>query len=772
MWTSSVTFDRRPGLRLRGAKGAKRPFDPRPFDPRGQMTPNDSFDPEKRLKYTVFGVRTFHEAYKETDMKKKLIALALSIVLASGSAGAVPAFAVESTAEEAVAAEEAAAEEAAAEETVAAEEAAAAEEIIHAAEEIVSTAEEEPALEVEETDYEEESFDMRVEPADSAMTEEIAAEEDSAIEGPDENRNEIIEEPEIEAVSADAKGTVVQSGSCGANVDWTWDNAGILTISGTGPMKDYNWTNPWADLTVKKVIIKEGVTHIGEHAFGCCMELTSVTIPETVTSIGDYAFRICNKLTSVKLPKNLTTIGNFAFYQCSKLVSVVIPDKVTSIGEYAFSSCENLTGVAIPKGVTEIKDRTFDCCYKLNSVELKNVESIGAFAFVSCNSLSKITISDNLKRIGEGAFYGCWSLASIALPEGLTYIGPDAFCWCAFTRITIPSTVENVDHGAFFDCKNLTTLIIRKGVKKISYRICENCDNMATVYYIGTQTDWLAMTVSTDNDELLNAKFVFIEDPYDLKFAAVTGLTTATYTGNPITPSPVVEQLGVTLKKGTDYKVTYSNNAKIGKAKVTITGIGKYHGSVTKTFSIVLGKTTRGDMFNLANNVKVTWKAVTGAKYYKVYRSGVKEPVIVTTGLVGWDKSPGLKNGQKYTYKIVASLTGKGDASGDSPLSYSKVMYRLKTVVIRSAKNTAPGKVTVKYDRTEYGDSYVLQYCEREDMVGAKTKVVLGASNTSYVIGGLKKGKTYYISIRVRKKVNGIDYYTTFGVAKKVTITQ
>ena len=263
-----------------------------------------------------------------------------------------------------------------------------------------------------------------------------------------------------------------------------------------------------------------------------------------------------------------------------------------------------------------------------------------------------------------------------------------------------------------------------------------------------------------------------MDDPYDLKYAEAADSSDAIYTGKTITPSPVVKQLGVTLKKGTDYKVTYSSNVKIGKAKVTITGIGKYTGSITKTFNIVLGKTSRGDMFNLANNVKVTWKAVTGAKYYKVYRSGVKEPVIVTTGLVGWDKSPGLKNGQKYTYKIVASLTGKGDASGDSPLSYSKVMYRLKTVVIRSAKNTAPGQVTVKYDKTEYGDSYVLQYCEREDMVGAKTKVVLGASNTSYVIGGLKKGKTYYISIRVRKKVNGIDYYTTFGVPKKVAVTR
>ena len=108
--------------------------------------------------------------------------------------------------------------------------------------------------------------------------------------------------------------------------------------------------------------------------------------------------------------------------------------------------------------------------------------------------------------------------------------------------------------------------------------------------------------------------------------------------------------------------------------------------------------------------------------------------------------------------------------SGDSPLSYSKLMYRLKTVVIRRVKNTEPGKVTVWFDKTTSGDSYVLQYSENENMAGAKTKVVQGAATTSYTIGGLTKGKTYYISIRVRKKVGGINYYTTFGVAKKIKI--
>ena len=308
--------------------------------------------------------------------------------------------------------------------------------------------------------------------------------------------------------------------------------------------------------------------------------------------------------------------------------------------------------------------------------------------------------------------------------------------------------------------------------------------NIATLSKGSNNSNW-AFEYKTDSlnfDELLG--FHEVDRLYDpmiagiasaennLKEAIVTGITRKAYTGSAITQTPIVTLGSTVLKLNTDYTVSYKNNVKIGTATVIVTGIGKYTGTVERTFPILPGKTTRGDMFNLANNVKVTWKEVPGAKYYKVYRSGVKNPVIVTTGLVGWDKEPGLVNGQKYTYKIVASLTGKWDDSGDSPLSYSKVMYRLKTVVIRSVKNTEPGKVTVKYDKTTSGDSYVLQYCEREDMVGAKTKVVLGADTTSYVISGLKKEKTYYISIRVRKKVNGIDYYTTFGVPKKVTITK
>ena len=82
---------------------------------------------------------------------------------------------------------------------------------------------------------------------------------------------------------------IVDSGTCGAEVTWTLDSDGVLTISGSGDMHDYGSSGaPWHG-RVKSAVIAEGVTSIGEKAFLYCTSLTSVTIPDSVTSIGDSA---------------------------------------------------------------------------------------------------------------------------------------------------------------------------------------------------------------------------------------------------------------------------------------------------------------------------------------------------------------------------------------------------------------------------------------------------------------------------------------------------
>ena len=83
------------------------------------------------------------------------------------------------------------------------------------------------------------------------------------------------------------------SGTCGANLTWHLTDDGVLTITGEGEMTDYSISNqsPWYySQNVKRIIIDDGVTTIGDLAFYVCSSLTSVTIPNSVTTIGESAF--------------------------------------------------------------------------------------------------------------------------------------------------------------------------------------------------------------------------------------------------------------------------------------------------------------------------------------------------------------------------------------------------------------------------------------------------------------------------------------------------
>ena len=106
------------------------------------------------------------------------------------------------------------------------------------------------------------------------------------------------------------------SGTCGENLTWVLDEAGILTISGSGPMTDYSSSSkiPWYSnrSQIAEVVIGDGVTTIGSRAFYYCKKLTGVTIPDTVIDIDDYAFYYCSSLETVTIGDGVTRIGDSA----------------------------------------------------------------------------------------------------------------------------------------------------------------------------------------------------------------------------------------------------------------------------------------------------------------------------------------------------------------------------------------------------------------------------------------------------------------------------
>ena len=311
---------------------------------------------------------------------------------------------------------------------------------------------------------------------------------------------------------------IVASGTCGANLTWTLDSEGTLTISGTGAMTDYSNGSsvPWysSRSSIKSVTIPDSVTSIGNYAFNNCSSLASVTIPDGVTSIGDHAFEGCSSLASVTIPNSVTSIGGSVFYGCSSLASVTIPNGVTSIGSGAFEGCSSLASVTIPDSVTSIGGSVFYGCSSLASVTIPNsVTSIGDYAFYYCSSLASVTIPDSVTSIGSSAFYGCSSLASVSIlaeltsirsytfsgcsglesiniPDSVTSIGAGAFNTCrSLTDIELPSSLTEIDAVAFGGCSKLEQITIPSGVTLIGFRAFADCYGLKSVSIPASVTD-------------------------------------------------------------------------------------------------------------------------------------------------------------------------------------------------------------------------------------------------------------------------------------------
>ena len=309
----------------------------------------------------------------------------------------------------------------------------------------------------------------------------------------------------------------ITSKDCGKELTWNLDPAsGTLTISGTGSMYYYSIiqgavyqiTPPWYDNrgSVRKIVISDGVTEIGNYAFYGCSNAVSVEIAGSVKKIGEKAFNGCKALADLVFTGDgLEEIGEYAFENCDAIVNVTLPDTVTSVsdgafyscgaleqiglssalevlGKKAFYGCSSLQAIAIPEKVKVIEERTFYQCYKLRTLTLsEGLEGIGeeAFfkcgsledvrlpetlkvidtkAFYNCGSLKEISVPGQVKAIGESAFGSCGSLAFLTLSEGVEEIGRQAFSGCAITSLTLPNTLKTVGEAAFMNCTKLSQI--------------------------------------------------------------------------------------------------------------------------------------------------------------------------------------------------------------------------------------------------------------------------------------------------------------------------
>ena len=178
---------------------------------------------------------------------------------------------------------------------------------------------------------------------------------------------------------------------------------------------------------VNYTLSEDGTHYILSGVTGDKRALTEYDIPATyadgegqalpVTEIGDRAFFECYWLSKVTIPQGVTYIGNRAFGMCG-LVECDIPDTVTTIGELAFGLCNSLKEVTVPSSVTSLGDRAFYCCSGLVTARIEaDVEVLGDEVFYNSvategnntfisTKLKTVYLSKSIKRINVSALYG------------------------------------------------------------------------------------------------------------------------------------------------------------------------------------------------------------------------------------------------------------------------------------------------------------------------------------------------------------------------------
>ena len=229
-------------------------------------------------------------------------------------------------------------------------------------------------------------------------------------------------------IDAEEKGNKV-----GDDITWAYDEeTKTLTFTGKGEMYDEYMVNmPYYTYPVEKVVIGEGITHLGSYKLYFVSDaeteannttLKEIVYPSTMKTLGDCCIGNLDGLETAAIPEGVEEIPYQVFMNCNGIKELTLPSTLKSIGQ-AFNGLDDIEKVVIPEGITEIPS---------NGIYNKK-------------KLASITLPGTLTKIGYRAFAYDTAVKEITIPASVTEIGDEAFNgWTADQTITFELTEEEV----------------------------------------------------------------------------------------------------------------------------------------------------------------------------------------------------------------------------------------------------------------------------------------------------------------------------------------
>ncbi len=413
-------------------------------------------------------------------------------------------------------------------------------------------------------------------------------------------------------IRADYAKAEVTTGDCGATektVSWTYDDeTDVLTISGTGAIKDYSDTDTSGfrryRASAKTIYMESGITAIGKFAFYEFSAAKTFVFPDTIESYGEDSFTGCNKPKFLG-PSDLEVIQKYAYYHnityaeggaCGADGANVLWEVRDEYGcmciygtgamkDYKNGQSEDFrikklteNYVIIGDGVTRIGDYAFANFSELLIVEIGDtVESIGTDAFSMCGKLNYIAIPEQVTEISERVFYGCMYLDTLDAPN-VTRIGNGAFYGCARLKHLNTAPITYIDDSGLRECKILDKLVLPDKLEYIGKYALDDCDHL--VLYVNANT--VGHQYAVDNNisyNLLKGEIEAKEGQISYEFDTET--STLKITGNgamkdyeTISDSPFYgfgnEIKAVEIGEGISYIGSYSFGNNYGISSVTM----------------------------------------------------------------------------------------------------------------------------------------------------------------------------------------------------------